>query len=89
MASPEFVAPAAVTAWSEDAHAAERREIFRRKRDRFIDLLVQQADRTVLGIQTLLQYVKSPDPALAQRLAAWRAAQTDGVAEAVDQEGDA
>lgn len=40
----------------------------RRKRDRFIDLLVQQAERTVSGIQTLLQYVKSPDPALAQRV---------------------
>jgi acetylornithine aminotransferase len=36
VASPEFVAPAATAAWQDDAHAAERREIFRRKRDRFL-----------------------------------------------------
>ncbi|MGH2626356.1 MAG: DUF47 domain-containing protein [Anaerolineales bacterium] len=40
----------------------------RRKRDRFIDLLVQQAERTVQGLQTLLQFVKSPDPSLADRM---------------------
>src|SRR5512133_1466208 len=28
VASPEFVGPAAIAAWNEDAHAAERREIF-------------------------------------------------------------
>ena len=31
-ASPDFVQAAAVAAWSDDAHAAERREIFARKR---------------------------------------------------------
>lgn len=31
-ASPEFVQAAAIAAWSEDHHAAERREIFRHKR---------------------------------------------------------
>ena len=31
-ASPDFVQRAAVAAWSDDAHAAERREIFARKR---------------------------------------------------------
>ena len=36
VASAEFVAPAATAAWSDDGHAAERREIFRRKRDRFL-----------------------------------------------------
>jgi len=36
VASPEFVAAAATAAWSDDAHAAQRREIFRRKRDRFL-----------------------------------------------------
>jgi len=36
VASPDFVSAAAVQAWSDDAHAAERREIFRRKRDRFL-----------------------------------------------------
>jgi acetylornithine/N-succinyldiaminopimelate aminotransferase len=36
LASPEFVPAAATAAWSDDAHAAERREIFRRKRERFL-----------------------------------------------------
>jgi acetylornithine aminotransferase len=36
VASPDFVTAAAVAAWSDDAHAAERREIFRRKRDAFM-----------------------------------------------------
>ena len=31
-ASPEFVQAAAIAAWSDDQHAAERREIFRQKR---------------------------------------------------------
>lgn len=40
----------------------------RRKSDRFIELLVRQAECTVQGLQTLLQYVKQPDPALAARV---------------------
>ena len=36
VASPEFVPAAAAAAWSDDGHAAERREVFRRKRDRFL-----------------------------------------------------
>jgi aspartate/methionine/tyrosine aminotransferase len=32
VASPEFVQEAAAAAWSDDAHAAERREIFSAKR---------------------------------------------------------
>lgn len=40
----------------------------RRKHDRFIELLVHQAEYTVQGLQTLLQYVKKPDPALAARV---------------------
>ncbi len=36
VASPEFVSAAAAAAWGDDLHAAERREIFRRKRDRFL-----------------------------------------------------
>ena len=36
VASPDFVNAAAAAAWSDDAHPAERREIFLRKRDRFL-----------------------------------------------------
>jgi predicted phosphate transport protein (TIGR00153 family) len=40
----------------------------RKKTDRFIDLLLKQAEHTVEGMQTLLAYVKEPDEALAQRV---------------------
>jgi len=38
VASPDFVTAAAVAAWSDDAHAAERRAVFGRKRDLFLEL---------------------------------------------------
>jgi hypothetical protein len=40
----------------------------RRKKDRFIELLIKQAEYAVEGLQTLLKYVQLPDPALAQRV---------------------
>jgi len=40
----------------------------RRKKDRFIELLIKQAEYAVEGLQTLLKYVQEPDPALAQRV---------------------
>ena len=39
VASPDFVTAAAVAAWNDDAHVAERREVFRGKRDRLPGLL--------------------------------------------------
>ena len=44
--------------------------IFRRSRkpNRFIELLIKQADHTAEGLQILLDYVKEPDEALASRL---------------------
>ncbi len=36
VASPDFVSAAAAAAWADDAHAAERREVLRRKRERFL-----------------------------------------------------
>jgi acetylornithine aminotransferase len=36
VASPDFVTAAAVAAWSDDAHVAERRAIFRAKRERLV-----------------------------------------------------
>jgi len=40
----------------------------RRKKDRFIELLIKQAEYAVEGLQTLLKYVQEPAPALAQRV---------------------
>ncbi len=40
----------------------------RRKQDRFIELLISQAEFTAQGLKTLLQYVKEPESELAQRL---------------------
>lgn len=40
----------------------------RRKTDRFINLLVKQAECTIEGMQTLLEYIKGPEEALAQRV---------------------
>jgi acetylornithine aminotransferase len=60
VASPEFVAPAAVAAWSEDAHAAERREIFRRKRDRFLRFFAEHGLEADASEATLYLWVKVP-----------------------------
>lgn len=40
----------------------------KRKKDRFIELLIKQSEYAVEGFQTLLKYVRGPDQALAQRV---------------------
>lgn len=60
LGSPEFVAPAAAAAWSEDAHAAERREIFRQKRDRFVRFFAEQGLEADASEATLYLWVKVP-----------------------------
>ena len=42
----------------------------RKKKDRFIELLIKQAEYAVEGLQSLLIYVSEPDEALAQRVTA-------------------
>jgi acetylornithine/N-succinyldiaminopimelate aminotransferase len=60
VASPDFVNAAATAAWSDDAHAAERRAIFRQKRDLFADFFREQG-LTVHGSEaTLYLWVKVP-----------------------------
>jgi succinyldiaminopimelate transaminase len=52
-ASPEFIQAAAVAAWSDDDHVAERREIFRQKRTilaKAFDSLGYQISGSVAGI---------------------------------------
>jgi acetylornithine aminotransferase len=61
VASPEFVGPAAIAAWSEDAHAAERREAFRRKRDRFLRFFAEHGLEADASEATLYLWVKVPD----------------------------
>jgi acetylornithine aminotransferase len=60
VASPEFVAPAAAAAWSDDAHAAERREIFRKKRDRFLRFFAAHGLVADASEATLYLWVKVP-----------------------------
>jgi acetylornithine/N-succinyldiaminopimelate aminotransferase len=58
--SPEFVAPAAAAAWSDDAHAAERREIFRRKRERFLRFFRGHGLVADASEATLYLWVRAP-----------------------------
>jgi len=60
VASPDFVSAAAVRAWSDDAHAAERREIFRRKRERFLSFFAGQGLSCHGSEATLYLWVRVP-----------------------------
>jgi acetylornithine aminotransferase len=60
VASPEFVPAAAVAAWSDDAHAAERREVFRRKRERFLAFFASHGLVADASEATLYLWVKAP-----------------------------
>ncbi|HYG68171.1 MAG TPA: succinyldiaminopimelate transaminase, partial [Anaeromyxobacteraceae bacterium] len=61
VASPEFVLPAAAAAWSDDAHPAERRAIFRAKRDRFLRFFAAHGLRCDGADATLYLWVRVPD----------------------------
>ncbi len=60
VASAEFVAGAAAAAWSDDAHPAERREIFRRKRDRFLAFFRGHGLEADASEATLYLWVRVP-----------------------------
>jgi succinyldiaminopimelate transaminase len=60
VASPEFVAAAATAAWSDDGHPAERREIFRRKRDRFLAFFAEHGLQADASEATLYLWVRVP-----------------------------
>jgi acetylornithine/N-succinyldiaminopimelate aminotransferase len=57
--SPDFVQKAAVAAWSDDAHVAERREIFEQKRRIFRQFL-GEAGMAATGEGALYLWVKVP-----------------------------
>jgi len=60
VASPDFVSAAAIAAWSDDAHAAERREIFRKKRERFLTFFAERGLRCDGSEATLYLWVRVP-----------------------------
>jgi len=60
VASPDFVTAAAVAAWSDDAHPAERREVFRRKRERFLAFFAEHGLACHGSQATLYLWVKVP-----------------------------
>ena len=58
-ASPDFVQAAAVAAWRDDTHVAERREIFRRKRQ-VMRALMSELRLTAIGEAGLYLWVQVP-----------------------------
>jgi succinyldiaminopimelate transaminase len=70
-ASPEFVQHAAIAAWSEDSHAAERRTIFDEKRRVLLDFLGGAGFRVSGSAATFYLWVAAPggdDAAYAEAL---------------------
>jgi LL-diaminopimelate aminotransferase len=60
VSSPAFVSAAATAAWGDDAHPAERREIFRRKRDRFLRFFAERGLVADASEATLYLWVRVP-----------------------------
>jgi acetylornithine aminotransferase len=60
VASPEFVSAAATAAWDDDAHAAERRAIFKQKRDLFAAFFAERGLAVHGSEATLYLWVKVP-----------------------------
>ncbi|HSN15043.1 MAG TPA: succinyldiaminopimelate transaminase [Anaeromyxobacteraceae bacterium] len=60
LASPEFVPAAATAAWSDDAHATARREIFRTKRDRFLRFFAEKGLVADASEATLYIWLRVP-----------------------------
>jgi acetylornithine/N-succinyldiaminopimelate aminotransferase len=60
VASPDFVTAAAVAAWDDDAHAAARREVFRRKRDLLLGSLRRRGLECGTAEATLYLWVRVP-----------------------------
>ena len=60
VASPDFVSAAATAAWGDDAHAAERRAIFARKRELFLAFFQERGLEVHGSEATLYLWVKVP-----------------------------
>jgi succinyldiaminopimelate transaminase len=62
VASPNFIQAAATAAWSDDAHVAERRAIFRAKRDRLARFLEDRGYRVYPSEGGIYLWVRIPSP---------------------------
>lgn len=60
VASPDFVSAAAAAAWGDDAHAAERREVFRRKREKLLRFFASRRLEVQGSEATIYLWVKVP-----------------------------
>jgi acetylornithine aminotransferase len=60
VASPDFVSAAATAAWNDDAHALERREALRAKRDLFLAFFARSGLRCEGSDATLYLWVRVP-----------------------------
>jgi acetylornithine aminotransferase len=60
VASPDFVSAAATAAWGDDAHAAGRREIFRKKRELFLAFFAERGLAVGGSEATLYLWVRTP-----------------------------
>jgi acetylornithine/N-succinyldiaminopimelate aminotransferase len=60
LASPERVPAAAAAAWSDDAHATERREVFRKKRARFLRFFAEKGLVADASDATLYLWLRVP-----------------------------
>jgi len=60
VASPDFVSAAAERAWGDDGHAAERREAFRRKREKLLPFLRARGLEVHASEAGLYLWVKVP-----------------------------
>jgi acetylornithine aminotransferase len=60
VASPDFVSAAATAAWNDDAHALERREVLREKRELFLEFFARRGLRCEGSDATLYLWVRVP-----------------------------
>jgi len=60
VASPDFVTAAAVAAWTDDAHPAARRRVFREKRDRLVRFFSEHGLEAAGSQATLYLWLRVP-----------------------------
>lgn len=61
VATPIFVAAAAVTAWGDEAHVAEQRSLYRAKRDVLLPVLTRKGLRLAGSEATFYLWIRVPD----------------------------